>query len=127
MSREEKIIDETTEAIKQSGHTPEDIKFIGSVGSGHACTWDEFKKLAEAGDKHYYSGYGAQTLAHDLVIIFSDGTFLDRDEYDGSEGWAFHKPLEIPAETKPITTICNGNSWASLEMMNRPGGKYESL
>lgn len=120
------ILDETLGAIEGSGHAPEDIIFIGSTETGHSCTWDEFKRLAEEGDANYYSGYGGQTLASDLQIAFSDGSIMRRTEYDGAEGWESVKPFEIPYELKPIATICNGESWATLEEMNRPGGKYDA-
>lgn len=42
------LLAETREAIADSGHTPEDIVFIGSLDSGHRCTWDEFIKLTDA-------------------------------------------------------------------------------
>lgn len=36
----------------------------------------------------YYNGYGGQELFGE--VVFKDGTWLERWEYDGSEGWA-HK------------------------------------
>jgi hypothetical protein len=115
---------ETRDAIKGSGHDLGDIIFIGSLRSGHSCTWNEFVELAAKDDAHYYSGYGGQTLALDLVIAFSDQTYMTRWEYDGSESWEYNVPLKIPTEVKPITTICNGELWSTLEDMNQPGGKY---
>lgn len=37
----------------------------------------------------YDSGYGAEYL-HSMVIIFKDGSYIDRDSYDGSEFWVYH-------------------------------------
>ena len=33
------LLEETQEAIIDSGHTVKDIIFIGSKVSGHSCTW----------------------------------------------------------------------------------------
>lgn len=118
-----KIESEARDAIKGSNHKISDIVFIGSA-DGYGCTWKEFCQLAEQDDRNYYSGYGGQTLATDIVIAFKDGTHLSRGEYDGSEWWEFNKPFTIPENAKPIKHIANGNSWARLAEMNKPGGKY---
>lgn len=119
------ILNETTNAIKDSGHTVDDIKYIGSL-DGYSCTWDEFKILAVKDDEHYYHGYGGQSLAEDILIVFNDMTYMKRGEYDGSEWWEYNKPIELPTDLKPITYIANGDSWASLKEMNKAGGKYAS-
>ena len=33
------LLEETQDAIIDSGHTAKDIIFIGSKSSGHTCTW----------------------------------------------------------------------------------------
>jgi len=96
------LLKETIEDIKQSGHKPDDIVFIGSERSGYSCTWDEFTKLA---DRDYDSGFGAQKVARDLIIVFSDGTKMWRHEYDGSENWDYSSPFKMPRETKPVTNL----------------------
>lgn len=108
------LLKETIDDIKQSGHTPEDIVFIGSIESGHACTWDEFQILA---DVEYDSGFGSQNIAHDLVIVFSDNSKMWRHEYDGSENWSYSSPVTIPTDTKPIRALTLDNlhsMWDSL-------------
>lgn len=110
---------ETTEAVASSGHTPDQIIFIGSEKTGHRCTWEEFCKLA---DREYSSGYGASEVAKDLVVVFEDSQKLWRGEYDGSEWWEFSKPFEMPAESHPIETLfaadkeCVG--WCDLSELN---------
>ena len=99
------LLQETIDDIKHSGHKPEDIAFIGSEDSWHSCTWDEFTKLA---DRDYDNGYGAQKVASDLIIVFSDGTKMWRYEYDGSENWDYSSPFkmpEVPEGTKPVTSL----------------------
>lgn len=116
---DDKIEVETSEALRDAGKTPEDIAFIGSRDGEYGCSWAQFEQLCIAGNEHYYSGYGGQTLATDLVIVFTDGTYLERAEYDGSEGWQYITPITIPETFKPISTICNGGSWVSVAEMNR--------
>lgn len=45
-----------------------------------------FKMMAMA--TNYDSGYGAVEIRRDLIIL-GDGWWLERWEYDGSEGWSF--------------------------------------
>lgn len=116
------LLNETKKAIEQSGHTPEQIVFIGSESSGHSCTWEEFKVLA---DVEYDSGFGSQKVATDLIIAFKDGQKMWRGEYDGSEWWNYSKPVKLPSERKPIkrlvtdedVDLCCG--WNSLEELNK--------
>jgi hypothetical protein len=44
-------------------------------------------------DKNYDSGYGRQELFG--IIWYTDGTWSDRGEYDGSEWWQHHECPEI--------------------------------
>ncbi len=96
------LLEETLKHIEMSGHTPDDIVFIGSRDSGYHCTWEEFAHLA---DTEYDDGFGAQKVASDLEIVFRDGGGMWRYEYDGSEGWEYHKPFVMPQEAKPITRL----------------------
>ena len=109
------LLTETKVAITESGHTIEDIIFIGSVQSGHSCSWEEFKVLA---DVEYHNGYGAAEVATDLKIVFNDGTYMWRGEYDGSEGWEYCIPLTIPKILLPITNLVGG-TWDDLEELNK--------
>lgn len=105
------LLHETIDDIRRSGHTPDDIIFIGSERSGHQCTWAEFEILA---DREYDAGYGGQRVATDLKIVFSDGHTMWRGEYDGSEWWAFSKPFEMPSENHKIQSLFARSSWESL-------------
>ena len=80
------LLEETLQIIETSGHTPNDIVFIGSADGEYACTWDEFEDLA---DVDYDDGFGTAYVALDLIVEFSDGRRLYRVEYDGSEEWAY--------------------------------------
>ena len=112
------LLKETIEDIKQSGHKPEDIVFIGSEGSGHSCSWAEFTELA---DRDYDSGFGAQKVAVDLVVVFSDGAKMWRDWYNGSEYWNYLAPFEMPKETRRITNLFvtpTRSGWMDLAEIN---------
>jgi hypothetical protein len=113
------LLKETLEDIKDSGHEIQDIVFIGSQGTGHRCTWDEFRVLA---DKEYDSSYGAAKVAQDLVVVFSDGQQLRRGEYDGSEWWEYSKPFEEPKASKEIASVFVSDEdigWKSLAQINK--------
>jgi hypothetical protein len=115
------LLQETREAISDSGHAPTDVVFIGSRKSGHSCTWAEYEKLA---DFEYDDGFGSQKVATDLEIVFSDGATMWRHEYDGSECWMFSSPFAPPKDTRPITRLVGDDSpighnwWASLADLN---------
>jgi len=96
------LLAETVSDIMESGHGPGDIVFIGSLDTGHRCTWAEFQTLANI---EYDGGFGSQKVAHDLRIVFSDGTQMWRHEYDGSESWHFSHPAVIPEQVHPISRL----------------------
>jgi len=106
------LLSETREAIANSGHTPDDIMFIGSRVSGHRCTWEEFEGLA---DFNYDSSYGSSKIATDLIIAFRDGATMWRGEYDGSEWWEYSTPFVIPDESHPIRSLGGDHVlWSTL-------------
>jgi hypothetical protein len=110
------LLHETVAGIVASEHNPTDIVFIGSLKSGHRCTWEEFTVLA---DLDYSNDYGAVEIAQDLVIVFSDGQTMWRAEYDGSEWWAFSLPVVIPDESYPIRSLGGKDiMWETLAEIN---------
>lgn len=50
-------------------------------------TTDDIDEL----DVNYDDGYGTQYLYG--LVLFDDGTWLSRDEYDGSEAWNYNYPI----------------------------------
>lgn len=113
------LLQETLEAIREAGKQPSDIVFIGSRTTGYQCSWDEFKALA---DVDYDCGFGAQEVASDLEFVFSEGSRLERQEYDGSEGWRFVGTFIPPANSKPIhrLTVVGTDKvgWCTLHDLN---------
>jgi len=110
------LLKETLDKLANSNHVPSDIKFIGSV-SGYSCTWEEFQKLANI---EYDSGYGSQIVASDLIIIFSDNSWLERREYDGSEWWKHIICPKISSNLKSINSLVMNNYDETLEEIHNP-------
>ena len=84
------LIDETKETLNWIGKKESDISWVGSYDGKYAIIWDGFKDKFK--DITYDPGFGAQEIASDLVIAFKDGSWLERNEYDGSESWDYKKP-----------------------------------
>jgi len=106
------LLKETIDIIESSSLIIEDIIFIGSEKTGHECTWDEFKILA---DKYYDDGFGAQEVAYDLIFVFKDGTKMVRSEYDGSEIWEIQKPFIRPKQKFSIKSLFARVGWDSVQ------------
>ncbi|MEO1299383.1 MAG: hypothetical protein AAFW75_27145 [Cyanobacteria bacterium J06636_16] len=109
------LLEETIHAVKDSGHKIDQIIFIGSLETGHRCSWDEFQKLADFG---YNNGFGWAKVPTDLVVAFDDQTYMTRGEYDGSEWWQYLNPLKIPEESKSIKTLEHDSGWRTIEEIN---------
>ena len=109
------LLEETLAEIHDAGLTPEQITFIGSRSGSHGCTWEEFKSIANV---EYNDGYGGQEVAVDLVIVFNDGSWLSRGEYDGSEWWDYNKTPRQPSQYKPITRVVRESYESSVAQMN---------
>lgn len=97
------FLNETESAIKEADHTVNEIIYIGNPETGHQCTWDEFKVLA---DFNYNSKFdGDHEVAVDLVIVFSNLDTLQRRVVCKTEWWEFTKSFKTPTTSKPITTL----------------------
>ena len=57
-------------------------------------TQEELYAFLKALDIRYNNGYGTQELFG--VIWYMDGTYSTRWEYDGSEGWTYHRCPPVP-------------------------------
>ena len=93
------FLQETLNMIKECKKNKDDIKFI-KFGT---CMYqyDEYKddikfKLYEDWEKFefdadftYDDGYGVNEISTNSVIVFKDGSWLERGEYDGSEWWEY--------------------------------------
>jgi hypothetical protein len=110
------LLSETREDIRRSGHTVDQVTFIGSEDGEYSCTWAEFEELA---DREYDDGYGAAEVATDLIVRFSDGRHMWRAEYDGKEWWDYDNPTDVDykQQGKPIKVLI-GDLWRSLNELN---------
>lgn len=90
--------DETYKAIVDSNHTIDDIDFFSMVIMDNRkevqFSFDDFKRNSNF---YYDNGFGTAVINLSLKIIFKDGTFMERREYDGSEWWEF---VQIPKKDK---------------------------
>lgn len=116
------FLKETIEDLKQQGIDPDDVVWVGSSDGKFSVSWTDFMRFA---DVNYDSGFGGQEIADDIVIVGKDWWF-SRHEYDGSEGWEFHTLPTRSKTPKAFNVVKNGDSWASIENMMKPGGKYGS-
>lgn len=89
------MVNELNEAIENSGHTNDDIDWcaVGLLDNGEYGGEERPKVqtythvVLEYDSVVYDDGYGSQRLFG--VVVFKDGTWLERGEYDGSEWWEF--------------------------------------
>ena len=93
------------------------VAWVGSKNGEYAMSWDEFKEKFK--DVEYDNGYGSQKIAVDLVVVFTDGSWLEREEYDGSEHWA-SKSVPVRKEDAKSFNIVGGDEymWEDLKEMN---------
>ena len=96
------FLNETNDCIKDSGHSIEDIIFIGSSDGEYGCDWNQFESIANF---EYDDGFGSQKIPTDLIIVFSDNSTMWRGEYDGAEAWEYSKLFKMPAEFKKLNSL----------------------
>jgi hypothetical protein len=68
------------------------------IGLSVNFTDEELNDFLDSINFRYDDGYGGQELYG--RIWFTDGTWADRGEYDGSEWWEYHKCPDIPSDLK---------------------------
>lgn len=95
------LLDETKGAISRSKHSTDDVRFVGSRDGELGIPWSQAEKVL---DIDYDDGYGSQEIAADLVVAFTDGGFLRREEYDGSEWWGVRATVQRPGDAETVRT-----------------------
>lgn len=103
------LLEETLEDLKLNKKTVSEVDWVGT--REYFFTWAEFEKIAKTAE--YDSGFGAQEVARNLLIIGKD-FYMDRHEYDGSESWSFHSIIEKPAKTFKLKALTVGQAKASV-------------
>lgn len=116
------FLEETEMYMFKLGYFWSDVSFIS--GKEFSISVENFREVAANAD--YDPGYGAPEVAEDLVIVFNDGCWFDRREYDGSEWWAYNIVPKKPDSERKIHALVveqkrNGefSGWLTLEQMNR--------
>ena len=97
---DDNLLTETLADIGYSGHTRDDVASVGSDDGLFRIDFDGFAALASDVDEN-------GPIAEDLVITFTDGTWLERetDESSGLGTWAFRRLPTFKAAALPITAI----------------------
>lgn len=85
------LLDETIRALTQNNKSIDDIYWIGN--NEEYVGIDDFLEFAKT--LNYNSGFGTAHVCEDLVIMGRDW-WLERWEYDGSEGWTFKTRPQMP-------------------------------
>ena len=108
------LIQETKNYMSAIGYSKDDIQWIGGRDFiiPIDCFWN-------ASPQVYDAGFGWQEVACDLVIVFKDGTWLDRREYDGSEWWEHQSCPEKPSEIRYINNFISYHYERTLMEINR--------
>ena len=91
--------DETIHVLGAAGKSPADVLWCGSEEFG----WFSWEEFAVAANHEYDSGFGAQEVAKDLLIVGAD-FWLER-EYDGRERWAFKRMPVKPSDHRPLPRL----------------------
>ena len=66
--------------------------YLLPIGFNHV----QYKEFLDKLDFEYDAGYGFQHIYG--TIWFENGTWAEREEYDGSEWWSIYRYPEIPKE-----------------------------
>lgn len=116
------LLKETLNALKAYNKTEEDVRWVGS--DEYLTSWSKFKEIA---DTDYHAGFGSAKVAEDLIIA-GDNWWLERSEYDGSEGWEFRtmpikptKEIDLKALTVDQAEELGfdiGCGWENLDAIN---------
>lgn len=106
------LLEETTLILEKNGKSEKNVKWVGT--DNVYFTWEEFKEVAK--NTEYYSGYGSQKVAYDLLVA-GDDFWLSRWEYDGSEGWSFNIVPKKPDTHFKVKILAEG-MWDTLEQLH---------
>ena len=63
------------------------------------------KDLLQVADFHYDCGYGVPYINQNIIMMFSDGSYYTRAEYDGSEWFERTVPPKRPKEKLVISSV----------------------
>ena len=110
MAKTSNLLEETLRELEHIKKQESDVAWVGSYDGEHAISWEAFKAVANI---EYNAGYGGQEIACDLVVVFSDGSWLERSEYDGSEWWDHRRTPIKKATAKPFNKVTSNKILAN--------------
>ena len=120
------LLDETKKIIAEKGHSVYDVHHVvvGRKGKGIAnISWKDFKDHA---DFWYDSDYGGVEIELFLKVVFKNGDWLEREEYDGAEWWVFRQPEKIDVTIEPWNgETMNVKSYYPWEHENEEEGEFD--
>lgn len=113
-------VKEILNVLKDHAKSEKNISWVGSSDGKLAMSWDDFKE--NFANIEYDDGFGAQKIAEDLVVVLDDQSWLERYEYDGSEGWSFKQlPQQLVSARSYDIIDChsvNEVGWETLADLN---------
>ena len=111
------LLEETIKALGDNGYELNDIAYICSLDGRYHTDYDTFSKLA---DFDYDDGFGSAKVATDLCIVLDGGSWLERYEYDGSEGWVYKRKPTRTSLCKPILKLTDNEAyWPTVSELNQ--------
>lgn len=96
------LLKETKEILKEHGKTVKDIRWVGIGYGGDGFGEVSVDKFLQIADNYYDSDYGHVEITMGLIIV-GDDWWLERDEYDGAEGWEFRRMPTRPEVKHDLT------------------------
>ena len=89
----ENLKEEIEEVIEYEKNLGNHLEYIAINGLEVNLT-----DLLQASDFYYYSGYGVSYINSSIIIMFLDGSYYTRYEYDGLEWFEKTEPPKRPKE-----------------------------
>lgn len=92
--------EETRRKLLSHGYELEDIDYIGVIG---VEWWEPHDFFRMADEIDYDNGYGWQEINPELYVMMKDGSWFEREEYDGAEWWSHKERPMKPFRQKHAT------------------------
>ena len=103
------LLEETLDKMEKLCLTHEDVVYVGCPASGEY--FKNFEEFSVNANKGYNSGFGCCEVNLGLHIGFLDGSYFERWEYDGSEGWRHVAPINYKSVSR-VNTPCIWGGYA---------------
>lgn len=97
------LLKETIDIMTKNGKDSSNIAFIGSPDGKYEIGWEAFKRMA---DKSYNNQTQKFKVCYDLVILFDDNSWLEREHDTTLEFWRYHTiPKRGNSKSRKLKTI----------------------